>query len=76
MGGSLVARIIGTGSYLPKRIMTNKEMEAYVDTTDEWIVTGLESGRGIYPMKRRIPAIWDMRLQSPLLRMQESAQKK
>ena len=39
MGGSLVARIIGTGSYLPKRIMTNKEMEAYVDTTDEWIVT-------------------------------------
>ena len=34
-----MARIIGTGSYLPKRVMTNKEMEEYVDTTDEWIVT-------------------------------------
>lgn len=34
-----MARIIGTGSYLPKRIVTNKEMEDYVDTTDEWIVT-------------------------------------
>jgi len=37
--GSLVARIIGTGSYLPRSIVTNKEMEKYVDTTDEWIVT-------------------------------------
>ncbi len=37
--GSLVARIMGTGSYLPRSIVTNKEMEKYVDTTDEWIVT-------------------------------------
>lgn len=37
--GSLVARIMGTGSYLPRSIVTNKEMERYVDTTDEWIVT-------------------------------------
>ncbi len=34
-----MARITGTGSYLPKRIVTNKEMEEYVDTTDEWIVS-------------------------------------
>lgn len=27
-----------TGSYLPERILTNKEMESIVDTTDEWIV--------------------------------------
>ncbi len=30
--------ILGTGSYLPERVMTNKELEALVDTSDEWIV--------------------------------------
>ncbi len=30
-------RIIGTGSYLPERIMTNAELEALVDTSDTWI---------------------------------------
>jgi len=29
--------ITGVGSYLPKRIVTNKELEATLDTTDEWI---------------------------------------
>ena len=33
------ARIIGTGSYLPDRVMTNAELENMVDTSDEWIVT-------------------------------------
>ncbi|ASY62336.1 3-oxoacyl-[acyl-carrier-protein] synthase, KASIII [Sinorhizobium sojae CCBAU 05684] len=28
----------GFGAALPKRVMTNKEMESRVDTTDEWIV--------------------------------------
>lgn len=31
------ARISGTGSYLPPRVVTNAEMESIVDTTDEWI---------------------------------------
>jgi len=31
------ARITGTGSYLPERIMTNADMEKVVDTTDQWI---------------------------------------
>ena len=31
------SRIIGTGSYLPERIMTNADIEKIVDTTDEWI---------------------------------------
>jgi 3-oxoacyl-[acyl-carrier-protein] synthase III len=31
------SRIIGTGSYLPERVMTNAELEQLVDTTDEWI---------------------------------------
>lgn len=33
------ARIIGTGSYLPEKILTNKEIEKIVDTSDEWIRT-------------------------------------
>lgn len=34
-----VARIIGMGSYLPKKILTNKELESMVETSDDWIVT-------------------------------------
>jgi 3-oxoacyl-[acyl-carrier-protein] synthase-3 len=30
--------IIGTGSALPKRVVTNHELAAQVDTSDEWIV--------------------------------------
>jgi 3-oxoacyl-[acyl-carrier-protein] synthase-3 len=29
--------IAGTGGYLPERVMTNKDLEKIVDTTDEWI---------------------------------------
>ncbi|PLY02285.1 MAG: 3-oxoacyl-ACP synthase, partial [Desulfuromonas sp.] len=41
------ARIIGTGSYLPERVMTNHDLEQMVDTTHEWIVTrtGIEERR-------------------------------
>jgi len=31
--------IAGTGSYVPDRILTNEELAAKVDTSDEWIVT-------------------------------------
>lgn len=31
------ARIAGTGSYLPEKIVTNKDLEQSMDTTDEWI---------------------------------------
>jgi len=39
--------IIGTGSYLPERILTNKELEKIVKTSDEWISTrtGIKSRR-------------------------------
>ncbi len=33
------ARIAGCGSYLPARIMTNDELAARLDTSDEWIVS-------------------------------------
>lgn len=32
------AKILGTGSYLPKKILTNSDLEKMVDTTDEWIL--------------------------------------
>src|SRR4051812_1757208 len=32
------SRIIGCGAYLPERIMTNDELAALVDTSNEWIV--------------------------------------
>jgi 3-oxoacyl-[acyl-carrier-protein] synthase-3 len=33
------ARIVGTGSYLPPRVVTNAELAQRVDTSDEWIVS-------------------------------------
>lgn len=33
------ARIIGTGSYLPSKVLTNADLERMVETSDEWIVT-------------------------------------
>lgn len=40
-------RVAGTGSYLPGRIMTNRELEETVDTSDEWITsrTGIRERR-------------------------------
>lgn len=32
-------KILGTGSYFPERVLTNKDLEKMVDTTDEWITT-------------------------------------
>ena len=31
--------IIGTGSYLPERVLSNHDLEKLVETSDEWIVT-------------------------------------
>ena len=41
------AKIISSGSYLPKKILTNKELESRVDTSDEWITerTGIKERR-------------------------------
>lgn len=39
------SRIIGTGGYLPDRILTNAELESMVETSDQWIVerTGIRN---------------------------------
>lgn len=43
----LPVRVAGTGSYLPERILTNRELEEKVDTSDEWITsrTGIRERR-------------------------------
>jgi 3-oxoacyl-[acyl-carrier-protein] synthase III len=40
----MYSRIIGTGSYLPEKILTNFDLEKMVETSDEWIRsrTGIE----------------------------------
>lgn len=35
----MYARIVGTGSYLPEKVLTNQDLERIVDTSDEWIRT-------------------------------------
>jgi 3-oxoacyl-[acyl-carrier-protein] synthase-3 len=35
----IYSRITGTGSYLPEKVLTNRDLEALVDTSDEWIHT-------------------------------------
>ncbi len=30
-------KILGTGSYVPSKVMTNKDLTKFVDTSDEWI---------------------------------------
>jgi 3-oxoacyl-[acyl-carrier-protein] synthase-3 len=43
----ITAAITGVGAYVPDYILTNKELETLVETTDEWIVsrTGIEERR-------------------------------
>ena len=35
----IYARIAGTGSYLPSKVLTNDDLAKMVDTSDEWITT-------------------------------------
>ena len=35
---TLRSRIVGVGAYLPARVVTNEELAAKVDTSDEWII--------------------------------------
>jgi len=41
------SRIIGTGSYVPKRVLTNHDLEKMIETSDEWITerTGIKERR-------------------------------
>ncbi len=41
----IYSRIIGTGGYLPEKVLTNADLESMVDTNDQWIVerTGIRT---------------------------------
>lgn len=41
------AKVIGTGSYVPKKVVSNEMLESLMDTNDEWIKTrtGIEKRR-------------------------------
>lgn len=45
----LRTEFIATGHYVPERVVTNKDLEAMMDTTDEWIRqrTGIEERRWV-----------------------------
>ncbi|TDA65734.1 MAG: ketoacyl-ACP synthase III [Clostridia bacterium] len=45
------AGILGTGSYLPEKVVTNQDLEQVVDTSDEWITTrtGIKERRQARP---------------------------
>ena len=64
----IFSHIAGTGGYLPEKVLTNKDLESIVDTTDDWI----QSRTGI--KKRHIAAegetTCDLAEQASLLAMQ------
>ena len=33
----IYTKILGTGSYVPSRVLTNDDLSKIVDTNDEWI---------------------------------------
>ena len=41
------SRIIGTGGYLPEKVLTNKDLESTIEPSDEWITsrTGIRARR-------------------------------
>lgn len=47
MGNECSVGIIGLGTYMPEKIVTNKDLESFVDTNDQWIVdrTGIRERR-------------------------------
>ena len=63
-------RISGIGYYLPKKILTNHDLEKMVDTSDEWIKqrTGIESRH--IASDKELPS--DMALQASLKALEQS----
>ncbi|MFM2206388.1 MAG: hypothetical protein RL213_363 [Bacteroidota bacterium] len=65
--GKVTAAITAIGGYVPDYILTNKELEKLVDTTDEWITsrTGIKErhilkGEGLGTSDMGAPAVLDL----------------
>lgn len=39
MGDKISAGVVGTGKYIPEKVLTNADLEKMVETSDEWITT-------------------------------------
>lgn len=64
------ARILGTGSYVPPKVVTNDDLAEFMDTSDEWIYqrTGIRERRWVDEVSPH-PTSVSRLLKSPL-RMQ------
>jgi 3-oxoacyl-[acyl-carrier-protein] synthase-3 len=64
------AKIIGTGSFVPQRILSNNELEIIVDTSDKWITrrTGIKERR--ISSKGRKETTTDLAVQASLKAME------
>lgn len=64
----IYSRILGTGGYLPEKILTNADLEKMVETSDEWIRerTGIEQRHIAAPNETTV----DMAEQAALLAME------
>jgi 3-oxoacyl-[acyl-carrier-protein] synthase-3 len=53
------SKIAGVGHYVPENVVTNKDLQKYMDTTDEWIVerTGIHERRWIDPATDDSPSV-------------------
>ncbi|ALS21590.1 MULTISPECIES: beta-ketoacyl-ACP synthase III [Paenibacillus] len=58
--------IIGTGKYVPERVLTNQDLEKMVDTNDEWIVTrtGIRERRMASPEQASSDLAYEAALQA------------
>lgn len=63
-------RVAGTGSYVPEKVLTNFDLEKFLDTNDEWIVkrTGIRERRVAAPDQ----ASSDLALPASLMAMEEA----
>jgi len=50
-------RIVSTGMYVPPKVVTNKDLESLMDTSDEWIQqrSGIKERRWIAPGEDTTP---------------------
>ncbi len=65
--------IIGTGSYVPEKVLTNKDLEGMMDTSDEWITTrtGIKERR----IAREDEATSDMSYEAALMALEDAGVK-
>lgn len=61
----LPVKIIGTGSYVPERRLTNADLEKMVDTSHEWIIERTGIVERTSPLTSTLP-IWGRRPPSAL----------